>query len=58
MRERIGDNGPLYLLAGAIVVFAIAVFPFTRSTLAKAPQPVPERHGAKSLKLFESQSRR
>ena len=58
MRERIGDNGPVYLLAGAIVVFAIGVFPLTRSTLAKAPQPVPKRRGAKSLKLFTSRSRR
>jgi uncharacterized protein YjbJ (UPF0337 family) len=48
VRDRIGDNGPLYLLAGAIAVFAIGAFALTRSSPAKAPKPAHRRRGAKS----------
>lgn len=48
VRERLGDNGPLYLLAGAVAVFAIGAFALTRSSPAKAPRPASRRRGAKS----------
>jgi uncharacterized protein YjbJ (UPF0337 family) len=39
VRERLGDNGPLYLLAGAVALFAISAFTLTRSAPAHAPKP-------------------
>lgn len=44
VREPLGVNGPLYLLAGAVAVFAIGAFVLIRSAPAKAPK----RRAAKS----------
>lgn len=46
VRERLGDNGPLYLLAGAVALFAIGAFALTRSAPAHAPKPKGKRSGA------------
>lgn len=48
VRERLGDNGPLYILAGAVALFAIGAFALTRSSPAKAPKPASKRRGSKS----------
>ena len=47
IRERLGDNGPLYLLGGAIALFALGAFAFTRSSEAAATKPAPRRKPAK-----------
>lgn len=44
VRERLGDNGQLYLLAGVAAVFAIGAFALARSSPAK---PSAKRRGAK-----------
>lgn len=36
VRERIGNNGPLYLLVGSVAVFALGAFALTRSTFNTA----------------------
>jgi uncharacterized protein YjbJ (UPF0337 family) len=48
VRERLGDNGPLYLLGGVVALFAIGAYALTRSSPAKASKPVSKRRGAKS----------
>ena len=47
IRERLGDNGPLYLIGGAIALFALGAFALTRSAEAAAPKPAPRRKPTK-----------
>ena len=50
VRDRFGDNGPLYLIGGAVALFAIGAFAFARSAPAHAPKPAAKRRAAKSAK--------
>ncbi len=47
IRDRLGDNGPLYLIGGAVALFALGAFALTRSAQAMAPKPAPRRKSAK-----------
>ena len=47
IRERFGDNGPLYLIGGAVALFALGAFALTRSAEAMAPKPAPRRKAGK-----------
>jgi len=49
VRDRLGDNGPLYLVGGAIALFALGAFAFSRSSQANASTPrlTPKRRAAK-----------
>ena len=42
VRERLGDNGPLYLLGGAIALLALGAFAISRSAPSQAPKPKPQ----------------
>lgn len=43
VRDRLGDNGPLYLLFGVVGLFAIGAFALARSAPATAPKPSAKR---------------
>lgn len=47
VRDRLGDNGSVYVLAGVIGLLAFGAFVLTRSSPAKAPAPTPKRTRAK-----------
>lgn len=47
IRDRMGDNGPLYLIGGAIALFAIGAFVLARSSAATGPEPKMRRVAAK-----------
>ncbi len=50
IRDRLGDNGPLYLIGGAIALFALGAFALTRSAPEHAPnrKPTARRRSAKA----------
>lgn len=50
IRDRLGDIGPLYLIGGAIALFALGAFALTRSSAAKTPTSGAKRRTAKSAK--------
>lgn len=52
IRDRLGDNGPLYLIGGAIALFALGAFALTRSSAAQAPKPrpAPKKRAPKAAK--------
>ena len=41
IRDRLGDNGPLYLIGGAVALFALGAFAISRAAPALAPKPKP-----------------
>ena len=41
IRDRLGDNGPLYLIGGAIALLALGAFAISRAAPAQAPKPRP-----------------
>ena len=45
IRERLGDNGPLYLIGGAIALFALGAFAFSRTADAAPRKPAPRKSG-------------
>ena len=51
IRDRLGDKGPLYLIGGAIALFALGAFALTRSSAAKTPTSAAKRRTAKSARL-------
>ena len=50
LRDRLGDNGRLFLIGGVVALFALGAFALTRSTPATALKPAPKRRAAKPAK--------